>query len=87
MTIVFEDPPTDTVRARWRDRLEPLKQRPRRWARVYISPDYEKARSYAWQLTNEDRYALPKGRFEFKATRLEDGRGAVYARYLGPEEP
>jgi hypothetical protein len=84
VSIVFENPPPPPAPAhrRWHARLEPLKARPHEWARVYVTSDYQKASSYAWQLKKRDRYALPSGDFEFRAARLEDGRGAVYARYL-----
>lgn len=81
--VVFEDPKPKGTR-RWEARLAPLKRRPGEWARVHVSPSYEGARSYAWSLQS-GRYALPEGRFEFHFGQHEDGKGAVYARYVGED--
>lgn len=84
MTIVFEEPKAPADRSkRWRGRLDPLKEHPGAWARVFVSKSLTAARQYVSALDRQNRYALPDGEFEFMAGELDDGRGAVYARFVG----
>ena len=77
--IVWEDPPP---RQRgvgsdpWFGRLEPVKQRPNRWARVCAVSTNGAARQAIHRLRHGG-VNIPRGKFEFEA------RGVyVYARYL-----
>jgi hypothetical protein len=83
--IVWEDPPPAKQGGwlPWRDRLQPLRDRPNEWARVSNFPTVAAARSIAGPLS-AGKIAVPEGKWEFTARELEDGRGAIYARYLGP---
>lgn len=83
MSVVFEEPRATKGRKSWPERLEPLKERPGEWARVFESTTLENARQYASGLKKPGRYALPEGRFEFRAGPLKNGKGGVYARYIG----
>ena len=83
--IVWEDPPPSSRGGRlpWGDRLKPLIERPNEWAQVTTFPTGAAARSIAGTL-RQGKGTVPEGKWEFTARELEDGRGAVYARYLGP---
>jgi hypothetical protein len=76
---VWEDPPPIKNRqpGKWVEALEPLKERPGAWARIYDAPSVQSAYSVARNL----RHGLakkPPGQWEFRA---RDGK--IYARYLG----
>jgi hypothetical protein len=81
--IVWEDPPPAAPGGRlpWRDRLKPLMERPNEWARVTTFPTIAVATSIAGPL-RAGKFSLPEGRWDFTARELEDGSGAIYARYL-----
>jgi hypothetical protein len=83
--IVWEDPPPAAPGGRlpWRERLKPLMERPNEWARVTTFPTIAAATSIAGPLS-AGKFSLPKGKWEFTSRELEDGRGAIYARYIGP---
>ena len=74
MDVVWEKPSFGP----WFDRLEPVMERPGKWARVYEAPTPQTANTTASGLRS-GRFKIPDGEFEFKY----DGIG-VYARYLGP---
>jgi hypothetical protein len=87
--ILWEDPQPD-ARGRqgeknplWRERLLPLMDRPGTWARVAVYDSDKVARTRSSDLT-KGKAPTPDGLWEFTARRLEDGRDAVYARYIGP---
>jgi hypothetical protein len=84
--IIWEDPPPGQVKLGvWTERLTPLLAHPGRWARVKTSAGLGAATT-ASQL-RKGKYQVPPGRWEFTAARLDRDHTAVYARYLGPEEP
>jgi hypothetical protein len=66
----------------WYQRLEPLKERPGEWGRVYET-NKETARKYVWRLIHQpEKVQLPDGRWEFKG-EIEGDTGKILARYLG----
>jgi hypothetical protein len=88
--IVWEDPPEilnpRNVLGRppvWVTRLTPLIERPNEWARIAERPPGP-ARSLAGSLRKR-QVRVPEGEWEF-AARSRDGKGYVYARYLGPSD-
>jgi hypothetical protein len=83
--IRWEDPPPRSrgEKGTWVERLQPLLAHPKRWAVVRILPA-NRARQVAHLLTRKG-VLMPPGRWEF-ASRIVDGEGRVYARYLGPDE-
>jgi hypothetical protein len=84
--IIWEDPPPGPDRTRrWERILAPLVEHPNRWARVTTTPG-RTANVFASNL-RRGRYHIPPGRWEFVSRKLDDGHTAVYARYLGPDEP
>jgi prophage antirepressor-like protein len=68
----------------WPPVLEALRDRPGEWARVAFTQDGDRAGRVAAHLRSR-KLAVPPGRWSFAARTVEDGRGAVFARYLGPE--
>ncbi len=91
MTVIWKDPPTEnapvkrTYHRPWVTRLEPVMERPGKWALVDIFSHYQKAQRTAYRLTQR-AVVLPPGRWEFLAVRTEDRGGELYARFLGIEE-
>lgn len=87
--LVWEDPPgTNRGRGRrgkWLDALEPLMSRPGEWARILDTPTATHAHNQARNLASR-HVAIPPGEWEFTGRRLDDATGAVYARYIGPED-
>lgn len=85
--IVWEDPPTANVKgeSRWAQLLEPLRSRPGVWARFRLYPSSSAASSASQYLRNRPPASFPKGKWEIRAGKFEGG-GALWARYLGPEE-
>ncbi len=81
--IVWEDPPP-AWRGIWVTRLAPLVDRPNVWARVYTSPSKNSSLATASNLRKRT-VLMPPGRWEVAYRRRDEG-GAVYARYLGPDE-
>lgn len=86
MSVVWCDPP-EAAKRPWRERLEPLKERPRRWARV---AEYD-APQPCWHLANalrRGRYSRPDGLWEFRTRQIETDKPGwgVWARYLGPDD-
>lgn len=89
MEIVWGDPPprqrgkrSSTV---WTRRLTPLMERPNEWAMVADYPTERSAITTASALRN-GRLRIPEGRWEFEWGPF-DGRGGLWARYLGPSAP
>ena len=70
----------------WRDRLEPLMDRPGEWARVYEAA--LNSRGTIMGHMKHRRYVYPEGRWEFTTRTNPDDptRYYLYARYLGPDE-
>lgn len=86
--FVWEDPPTLArgVRATLADRLSAelgkLKRRPDTWAQLVIYATPSSAGSARANL----RRQLGDDDWEFVARTLDDGRGAVYGRYIGGDQ-
>lgn len=80
MTVVWKDPPTK--KRSWAARLEPLVNKPGRWALVSESPTQGTARTVARRL-NKRLYRVPHPEhvWEFEQRGVE-----VYARYVGKEK-
>jgi hypothetical protein len=84
---VWEDPPRQSARTYkgvWADRLSPLVDHPKRWARV-ATRSASSAYATVARLKNRT-YVYPPGRWEFISRNVGDGKWAVYARYLGAED-
>lgn len=84
--LVFEDPPPRKIGAGadiWFGLLEPLLGHKGRWCRVRGFDKSQQAYTAVQQL-NRHNYRVPPGRFQFRSAAVE-GRGYVYALYLGPE--
>jgi hypothetical protein len=83
--IIWEDPPINIKGSGiWIKRLTPLMDHPNRWARVATLN--RNSASAAAKFLRERRYSVPPGRWEFQGVSCE-GRGNIYARYLGPMDP
>lgn len=84
--IVWEDPKPEGRReckkSEWEVRLQPPPEHPNRWARVELRDSEADAQLAAGRLRMKT--VVWDGRWEITSRNLEDGRGAVYARYLGP---
>ena len=80
--VVWEEPPLPRTKGIWLERLAPLVEHPGEWARVHETSS-QIARNTAGNLTR-GVLMTPPGQWEF-AARTVDGKGRVYARYLGPE--
>lgn len=83
--VVWEDPPQTPGRGRrplWPGRLAPLLDRPDTWGRVMEYRHPTTAYGIASRLKSGD-YPIPPGRWDF-TSRSVDGKGYIYARYLGP---
>jgi hypothetical protein len=80
--VAWEDPPParGDGRLRWGDRLAPLFEQPGKWAHVFTSTPSTADTSVTKLRSRKYRY--PPGRYEF-CSRIVDGEGRVYARYLG----
>lgn len=90
-TYAVEDPtpsatdPTDSPLIQNMRRA--VEENPGEWVRVATYPSAQSASSVASDLrTGRRTKRRPPGRWEFKAQTLEDGRGGVYAKWLGPQE-
>lgn len=84
--IVWEDPgPSASGLGQWVERLQPLVEAPGRWARVKEFKSQGAASSTMSQLKRRQRQ-MPPGEWEFVTRGLPDGRGALYARYIGPRK-
>jgi hypothetical protein len=88
--IIWEDPPRKraTVVSKWLTILEPLKAPENlnedgtgRWARV-VTGKLTSMYSTAGNLRTGN-LAVPSGRWEFAARKIEDDLGGLWARYLG----
>jgi hypothetical protein len=84
MSVIWKEPP-ERGPGVWLKRLEPLLERPGEAALVYEAPSEATARTVRARLVNGE-YLTPPGEWEFSSHKTEDGRGEVYARYLGPSE-
>ncbi len=78
--VIWQEPP----KTAWQERLEPVLEKPGKWARVQETSTVEYAHNLAWKLRNRV-LNVPEGEWGFKSGKYKDG-GAVWARYLGPEE-
>lgn len=82
--IVWEEPPappTSKQKGKWLRLLRPLVEHPGEWARIREYTRGASAYAARQQLTSP-RAILPPGEWEF-AARQKDGKGYLYARYLG----
>jgi hypothetical protein len=82
---VWEEPPGTHYHKvpSWESTLAPLMERPGDWARVReLTPN---SASTTVGHLHHRRLNYPAGRWEF-TSRVRDGRGYIYARYLGPED-
>lgn len=75
---------------KWIPLLTPLMERPGEWAKVDTKRTPLLATAMAYQLRHHERpttsVVVPPGRWEFTSRAMDDGTGAIYARYLGPED-
>jgi hypothetical protein len=84
--VVFREPPASAVggtraSGKWTARLAPLVDRPGEWAMVATYPEAQRA--YIQVRNLKRAVSVPPGQWEFTG-RAVDGRGEVYARFLGP---
>lgn len=90
--LIFEEPPVRTATrgrpAVWSKKLEALKDHPGKWVRIAEfeasekSTALNKARAAASRL-RKGQASLPEtGKYEFQSGEV-DGKGMVYARYIG----
>lgn len=85
--LVWEEPPPrriDRGPGSWVSRLLPLMERPGHWARVKEYDSHAMAAQIVSALRRR-KCVPPAGQWEF-TSRAVDGKGYVYARYLGPNE-
>ena len=68
----------------WEERLKPATLLPGKWLRVH-EYDSPKTAGRAVQGLKTREFVVPEGKWEF-ASRTVEGRGYVYARYLGKLE-
>lgn len=94
-TVRWEEPKSARVGADsklWVERLAPLMECPGRWARVAVFVSGESARSTAVHIKRPHNSTLrvPPGQWEAVSRKLyegdDQGKYAIYARYLGPNE-
>lgn len=80
--LVWEEPPAGKSQRDYKALLEPVKKQAGKWARILTvaTPNY--ASSVAMTLRAGKR-ELPTGKFEFRSARLQDGRGGVWAKFVG----
>jgi hypothetical protein len=88
VSVTWQAPPPvkhkGGARAKWVPRLLPLMEQPGEWA-VFPAKSGDTAATTASHL-KRGRLTAPAGRWEFTGRTTDDGKGAVYARYLGPVE-
>lgn len=79
--------PERTRQSAWVDKLEQVMERPGKWAQVWEGK-ITSAYSTAGSLRSGGR-TIPDGQWEFATRTLDKDNdlGAVFARYLGPDEP
>lgn len=83
----WEEPTrTKKTSGMWMERLTPLMERPGAWARAATLRNQSSAGSAAHWL-NRRLIKIPPGRWEFVSRTITQGEYAVFARYLGSEEP
>jgi hypothetical protein len=83
--IVWEDPPPAPITGRrsdWPERLRPLVDHPKRWAKVAHYPSNSGAFDPARKIRRGE-YPLVLGKWEAEARRNPDGGSDLYVRYLG----
>ena len=90
--LIFEEPPVRTVSrgrpAVWAKKLEALKAHKEKWVRIaeFESSDknsgVNKARDAARRLRKGQASTPATGKYEFNFGEV-DGKGVVYARYMG----
>lgn len=90
--LIFEEPPVRTATrgrpAVWSKKLEALKEHPGKWVRIAEFESSEKssalskARAAASRLRKGQASVPDSGNYEFQSGEV-DGKGAVYARYMG----
>lgn len=88
--VIFEEPATLTRNGNSRNYQEVLSgliQYPEQWARIATFEKSTSANATAASLSKKNkqgnRNVVPEGRWEFTSRKLQDGRGGVYARYMG----
>lgn len=88
--VIFEEPATLTRNGNsrnYREVLSGLVQYPEQWARIATFERPSSANTTAASLNSnnkkQNRNVVPEGRWEFTSRKLQDGRGGVYARYMG----
>jgi hypothetical protein len=86
--IVWEDPPPAVgrgVKPQWPERLRPLADHPKRWAKVHHFKSKSGASTIARKV-NQGRYPLVLGKWEATARPTEDGGSDLYVRYMGEDD-
>lgn len=89
--IAWEEPPRigpgGANKGKWLEALTPVMERPGQWARVRDFDTPLKASTAAGNLrrTGPKGAMTPPGKWQFASCAIEGG-GAVYARYIGPED-
>lgn len=83
---VFEElpAPSSPSRSQWPPILSKVMEQPGEWARV-ASTKNSSAASRVVQALRQRKLRVPPGRWAFAARTSDDGRGLVYARFLGAE--
>ncbi len=82
--IVWMDPPPKQAGGgRWIRRLVPLVDRPMQWALVETCVNANTSGSTAYNV-RRGVVALPPGKWDATARKLDDGSYGVFVRYLGP---
>jgi hypothetical protein len=85
--VVFEDPPipellrVGTVRMFWEEQLEKLRDHPKEWARVMVSPSEASIKGRRGYL-----YGIYGKEFKFAMRALGDGLFGLWAMYDPKEE-
>ena len=80
--IVWEDPPTSVAgpaaKGVWAQRLAPLREHPGVWANL---GDFHQ--SQAFVIRHGRKSGVPAGEFETCVRNVKNGRGTLYARFVG----
>lgn len=82
--VVKESPPESTSKD-WFEVLKPLTSDPGIWYRVASYEQPKTAYNVAYFLRS-NTYKVPDGVWEFTGAKLDDGQGAVYAKFVQPND-
>jgi hypothetical protein len=86
--LAWEDPPGQKAGGsdKYSELAEQLRAHPKRWARVLTSEGSDRAHQFAGNIRKGRVSAFRQGNWEAVGRKLDDGRYATYARFVGDDE-